>query len=62
MLLAYPGKTTSLILRRKLGGPLTGGGGGGGGGVQPVSGRYSLTDHQKKPLTFLAESTSVLDN
>ena len=45
-------KTTSLILRRKLGDPLT-------GGDQPVSSQYSLTDH-KKTLTFLIESTSVL--
>ena len=36
-------KTTSLILRRKLGDLLTGGGGGG----QPVSSQYSLTDHKK---------------
>ena len=38
MLCSGSGKTASLILRRKLGDPLTGGGGGEGG--QPVSSQY----------------------
>ena len=44
-------KTTSLILRRKLGGPLQG-----RGMDQPFNGRYSLTDH-KKNLMFPNLST-----
>ena len=44
--LHVPKKSTSLILRRKLVGRLTGGGG------QSFNGRYSLTDHKKNPPTF----------
>ena len=41
-------KSTSLILRRKLGSPLTGEGGGRRG--SHFNGRYSLTDHKKTLL------------
>ena len=41
MLCNGSGKTASLILRRKLGDPLTGGGGGGGRGVSPLAANIS---------------------
>ena len=50
---ACPGKSTSLILRRKLGGLLTGREEGGRG--SHFNGQYLLTDHKKTsdvPLTF----------